>query len=110
MNQALLSDMTMGLIQVAGAGFLGVSVLQLFRRKYVGGVSAVTVSFWVAWGLWDLYYWPSLGQWWAFGGAVVVTMMNMLYVGLIVLYNYRERRLVHGNALAKFNYFARRAA
>lgn len=107
MNQALLSDMMMGLIQVTSAGFLGVSVLQLFRKKYVSGVSAVTVSFWVAWGLWDLYYFPSLHQWWAFGGGVVVTMMNALYVSLILLYNYREKCRVHGNAIAKFNYFKR---
>ncbi len=91
MNQALLSDITMGLIQVISAGFLSKSVWMLYQAKIVRGVSAVTVAFWVAWGLWDLYYFPSLNQWWAFSGGVIVTLMNALYVGLIVRYNYRER-------------------
>ncbi len=82
-------------------------MLELYRKKFVSGISPVTVSFWVAWGWWDCYYFPSLDQWWAFSGGLCVTTMNMIYVWLIVLYKYRERRLVHGNALAKFNYFAR---
>ena len=81
----------MGLIQVASAGFLSISVWQLFKAKMVRGVSAITVAFWVSWGLWDLYYFPHLGQWLAFWGGVCVTLMNSLYVFLICLYNWREK-------------------
>lgn len=90
----MIADFIMGLIQLVSAGFMGISVWQLYKAKLVRGISAITVSFWVAWGFWDLYYFPSLGQWWAFAGAVAVTLINMLYVYLIVTYNRRERAAI----------------
>ena len=45
---------------------LGRSVLQLYRDKRVAGLHWSLVAFTTTWGAWNLYYYPSLGQWWSF--------------------------------------------
>ena len=58
----------------------------LYRDKLVRGVSAVSTAFFFAWGLWNLFYYPHLSQWWSFVGGLVIVAANCLWLGLMVYY------------------------
>lgn len=58
----------------------------LYRDKLVRGVSVWTTVFMSAWAIWNLYYYPSLDQWWSFVGGIVVGVGNVAWVTLAVAY------------------------
>jgi hypothetical protein len=41
--------------------------------------------------VWNLYYYPHLDQWWSFAGGLVIVAANVLWIGLMVYYLWRER-------------------
>lgn len=59
---------------------------RLYQDKEVKGVSAVATLFFAAWGYWNLYYYPTLGQWWSFYGGIGVVLANTLWVILLFYY------------------------
>lgn len=71
----------------AGAGF---AVLhhcwKLYQHKAARGVSAPAVMFFTLWGLWNIFFYPYLGQFWSFIGGIFVTLANALYVAMLVRY------------------------
>lgn len=100
--QALVSDAPAGtfiketiMIQDAiNAGFefgAGIAVLhhcfKLHMDKQVRGLSIPAVFFFTAWGFWNIYYYPFLGQPWSFAGGIFVTLANCIYVAMLVHYS-----------------------
>ena len=62
------------------------SVLQLHRDKKVAGLHWTLIAFTTAWGVWNLYYYPHLGQWWSFYAGAAVVSINAWYVTAIRYY------------------------
>lgn len=62
----------------------------LYRDKLVRGVSAVSTAFFFAWGVWNLFYYPHLGQWWSFAGGLVIVAANCLWLGMMIYYKREE--------------------
>jgi hypothetical protein len=58
----------------------------VWRDKAVAGVSIISTVFFTAWGFWNLYYYPSLNQWWSFIGGIVIVIMNVIWVSLMLRY------------------------
>lgn len=58
----------------------------VWRDKAVAGVSIISTVFFTAWGFWNLYYYPSLGQWWSFIGGIAIVIMNVIWVALMLRY------------------------
>lgn len=56
------------------------------RDKRVQGVSVVSTIFFALWGVWNLYYYPSLGQWYSALGGVSVVSANILWIVLMLKY------------------------
>lgn len=82
-------DQINGMFEFAGAGFICLSIRKVLFDKRVAGVSWVHVSFFAFWGLWNLFYYPHLDQWWSFAGGVALVAVNLLYVGLLFYYSRR---------------------
>lgn len=59
-------DHVNGLFELCGVLFASLSVVRAVKRGRVVGVHYMTYAFITAWGLWNMYYYPSLGQWWSF--------------------------------------------
>lgn len=74
-------------------GLAGLMVLNhcrvLREEKMVRGVSVISVFFFLLWGVWNLYYYPAIGQSLSFYGGLVVVASNVLYVGMML--HYREK-------------------
>jgi hypothetical protein len=54
--------------------------------KQVKGVSAIAVGFFVAWGFWNVFYYPHLDQPFSAVCAIAVTLVNLAYVLLLIYY------------------------
>jgi hypothetical protein len=81
-----LSDAFNGTLETLGAVFILMSIRMLHTAKLVRGVSAKHVAFFSIWGIWNLYYYPSLGQWFSFWGGVLLVVTNIFWLGQIAYY------------------------
>lgn len=84
-------DTINGLFETLGGFFIALSVVSLYRAKQVRGVSWVHTAFFSAWGYWNLFYYPSLGQWFSFFGGLLLVSVNTVWLGQIVYYSVREK-------------------
>ncbi|MDA8095298.1 MAG: hypothetical protein M0T84_15600 [Betaproteobacteria bacterium] len=85
------------LINGAFESLAGLMVLNhcrvLYAHKETRGVSVASTGFFVSWGFWNLYYYPSLRQPMSFYGGLVVVCANALYLGMMVVYRTRAPRV-----------------
>jgi len=42
--------------------------------------------FFTSWGMWNLFYYPHLGQWYSFAGGVFIVSVNTFWLGQIIYY------------------------
>jgi len=78
------ADLINGLYEGLGAFFILGHCWNLWKSKQPWGVSILAIIFFTSWGVWNLYYYPSLGQWYSFSGGVLIVLCNFLYVSLLV--------------------------
>ena len=79
-------DIVNGLFEIIGGFILFLNIMSLYRDKQIKGVSIAPVIFYSAWGYWNLFYYPSLNQWWSFIGGILVVIMNSIWVGMAIYY------------------------
>lgn len=80
-------DVVNGLFESAGAFFLARNCLTLYRDKMTKGVSKLSTCFFTSWGLWNLFYYPSLNQIWSFAGGVAIVLTNATWLALMIYYS-----------------------
>jgi uncharacterized membrane protein YfcA len=59
----------------------------LYKDKQVKGVSILSTAFFTSWGLWNVFYYPHLGQQFSFYAGIAVLLANILWVGMMVYYS-----------------------
>lgn len=88
--------MTPDAINAFFEGLAGLMVLAhcraLLRDRTVRGVSLIAVAFFTAWGAWNLYYYPSLGQTLSGACAGIVTIANAIYLAMAIRFRSVESR------------------
>lgn len=75
--------------EAVGALFTWRNALQLHRDKQVRGVYWPITAFFALWGLWNLYYYPAIGQRWSFYAGVVLVAGNVIWVAQAIRYRKR---------------------
>jgi hypothetical protein len=75
-------DLINGSFEVIGAIFTWRNAVQLRRDGEIRGVYWPTSAFFTAWGLWNLVYYPALGQWFSFWGGVLLVSGNVAWVAM----------------------------
>jgi hypothetical protein len=68
-----------GILQVRNA-------YQIYKDKEVKGVFWPAWLFFTVWGYWNLYYYPSLGQWYSFVGGILIAVANTAWVSMAWYY------------------------
>ena len=81
-------DLVNGLFEFFGGALNWLNVRQLLRDKKLRGVSKIPTVLFTAWGFWNLYYNPMLGQWLSFLGGVVIVAANFVWV--LLAWKYRK--------------------
>lgn len=79
-------DFVNGSFELFGGFMVMLHCLQLYKDKQVRGASWVATLGFALWGFWNLYYYPHLGQWMSTAGGVFITLANMLWIHLIIVY------------------------
>lgn len=87
-----IPDLINGSFEVLGGIFTLNHCRALQCDKAVKGVSLLSVAYFSSWGLWNLYYYPSLGQWLSFFGGVFLVCTNSLYLLMLVYYRDSNKR------------------
>lgn len=80
-----------GAFEFGGAIILLLDCIRLRRDRRVLGVHWGPKFFFLAWGLWNLYYYPSLGQPWSFYGGCALVMVNAIWLVQLALFSIDEK-------------------
>ena len=76
-------DQINGLFEAGLAVMLFLNLRRLSKDKVVKGFDYRVVVFTTAWGVWNLFYYPSLDQWWSFYGGIAVVTMNATWLAMV---------------------------
>lgn len=79
-------DLVNGLFELVGSYFTWMNVRRVYIDKGYAGIYAPAVAFFWAWGLWNLFYYPHLGQWLSFFGGISINMANLVWLSLMIKY------------------------
>lgn len=88
----MIADIVNGLFEATAGLFVINNCRCLLRDKSVKGVSVLSTGFFTAWGIWNLYYYPSLSQWMSFFGGLLIVVSNVLWIILAIRYRELEPR------------------
>jgi uncharacterized membrane protein YfcA len=85
-------DLVNGIFEAMGSLMVFNHCRAVWKDKAVAGVSIVSTVFFSLWGVWNLFYYPHLDQWWSFAGGVLIVVANCVWIGLMLRYR-GERRV-----------------
>ena len=81
-----MNDLVNGLLELFGALLLLGNCRLLLLHKRVQGVSVTPTAFFLVWGIWNLYFYPTQGLWLSFLGGLCLVCVNLTWVGLAFYY------------------------
>ena len=84
-----LPDAVNGSFEFVGGLLLWLNVRALHRDKRIRGVRIFPTAFFCAWGFWNLYFYPHLGQWLSFLGGLNIVAANTVWVAQMIYYRGR---------------------
>jgi hypothetical protein len=85
-------DVINGSFELLGAFFTWKNALRLYRDKNLEGVYWPTIAFFTMWGMWNIYYYPNLGQWLSFIGGILLISGNLAWTIQAIYYVYKNRK------------------
>ena len=82
----ITADMVNGCFELFGGVFILNHCRVVLRDKAVAGVSIISTMFFTSWGGFNLYYYPSLNQWFSFWGGAALVWANIYWIYLLMKY------------------------
>lgn len=79
-------DLINGGFEFCSGLFQIINIIKLLKDKEVKGISLYPFLLFTAWGVWNLYYYPSLNQIISFIGGVLIVITNLIWLGLALYY------------------------
>jgi hypothetical protein len=73
-------DIANGIFETFGAICSWLNVYSYYKQRKVAGIFWPSTIFYSVWGLWNLFYYPSLDQWFSFAGGIILTSGNLVWV------------------------------
>lgn len=90
------NDLINGSFEMVGGVLLLKNCWVLYCDKIVRGVSVLATTFFSIWGVWNLYFYGMLDQWFSFLGGLVIASANLLWVWLALYYGRRGNETTLG--------------
>ena len=81
------------LFELCGTFFVLISVRRVYVDKSVAGISWLSPAFFFAWGMWNLYFYPAVGQMWSFYAGVMLAMANATWIAQLLWYGFKQDRI-----------------
>lgn len=63
-----------------------INIHRLYEHKTIRGIHWLTVVIASLWGVWNLFYYPSLNQWWSFSAGILLVISNSIWLFLVFYY------------------------
>jgi len=86
-----INDLINGCFELAAGGFCLINIRQLYKDKKLMGISWIPTFFFTLWGIWNLFYYPSLGQTLSFIGGISIFTFNTIWLSMVFYYNYKNK-------------------
>ena len=83
----IIPDHINALFIFCGAGFLFLNVLKIYKDKCLKGYNWLATIFFSSLGIWNLFFFSHLEQWWSFAGTIAIVTVNTFWLGQIFYYN-----------------------
>ena len=90
------ADYVNGAFEILGAVAIFGNVYRVLKDKAVAGVSIMSMIFFASWGFWNLYYYPSLGQWASFTGGLFIVLGNLCWIAGMIYYTKHPKLVTFG--------------
>ncbi|MHA1835990.1 MAG: hypothetical protein ACTSYQ_03580 [Candidatus Odinarchaeia archaeon] len=84
----MVNDWINGGIELIGAYFTWMNAWVLYKDREIKGIYWPAMAFFAFWGLWNLYYYPSLDQWVSFAAGIVLVAGNLAWVAMAINIRY----------------------
>lgn len=78
----MIADAINGTFELVAGWVSTINISALLKSKKVQGVHWAPTAFFSAWGVWNLFYYPILGQWVSFVGGIGIVVSNLIWLGL----------------------------
>lgn len=83
-------DFFNGCFEFGGALWLLKDVAALYRARKIEGVHWAPRAYFALWGVWNLFYYPALSQWWSFSGGLAIVCVNTFWVLQLLWYSFTD--------------------
>lgn len=83
-------DLVNGIFEFGIGCWAVLNVKAILRDKKLLGVHWGVTGWATAWGLYNLYYYPHLGQWLSFSGGCWIVTVNSTWLALVAYYKAKE--------------------
>ena len=84
-------DILNGSFEIGATVSISFNCLRVRKDKAVKGINAYATLYFSLWGMWNLFYYSHLDQWFSFLSGGTVVLINSYYVWLLIYYTRRER-------------------
>ena len=86
----MLPDAINATYECVGGLFILNNCRHVLRDKAVAGVSVLSTAFFFSWGVWNILYYPYLGQMLSLVGAIFLASANALWIGLMLWFGRKK--------------------
>ncbi len=83
----MIPDLINGAFESCGALLVLLHCRRVWIDQDVKGVSIFATAVFMLWGFWNLYYYPSLDQWFSFYGGMALVGANAMWLLLMLWYH-----------------------
>lgn len=83
-----IADALNAIFELGGACLLWYDVIVVYRHKQIRGVWWPARAWFLAWGVWNLLYYPSLDQWLSFTAGLFIVAANLVWC--VLAHRYRK--------------------
>jgi len=77
-------DIVNGFFEFFGGLLVILNIKAILKHKTLKGVHPIPTLYFTLWGVWNLFYYPSLGQWYSFVGGSLVVVLNLVWLLCII--------------------------
>lgn len=84
----MMNDAINGSFELLSGCFAWLNVIKIRQQRKIAGVDWRVTGFFTLWGVWNLWYYPSLHQWISFVGGVSIVVSNAVW--LYHVFKYRD--------------------
>lgn len=85
-------DFINGLFEFIGAIICFSNVKRIRQDKTVKGFDPRTKVFFTLWGIWNIYFYSHLDQWFSWFGGIALTVVNTIWLMHVFYYWIQERK------------------